>query len=425
MGFVRTSLNRLHFVWLFFSRTLNRSALANRREAGEAIDEHSTIIFVASVRDFQLTSEGAFAPDKFEFWRQEINSLDLSSKLVVMPFSEKQNKNMPKDAHFIEPFALPSNFTGIGFWAVIGLLRNQHTGQPTTRNPQSIYVTKQIWMNFLSYSKPKVVIGVGLTDIVLETCSELGIKTIECQHGIFSENELKRWWKAPSKADSYFPDLFVTWDRHYSEIATKLGINALTLGYPFDFSKIDQHEAILQERTQSSEVSIVATLSCRETSGIDPWGMIDADMDFAISALLGSGFRVYLRVHPMAEKDSTRRVKVSRWLNLRYPGSEVIFPSEETILRSLQVADIHITVSSSTILEASYLGIPTLCFSTECLSWFPDQIMNMGIVKPTNKESILEDVNELIKFPTNKFRNPLDTQRFRQVVLEWTANSNE
>lgn len=425
MGFVRTSLNRIHFVWLFFSRTLNRSALANRREAGQAIDEHSSIVFVASVRDFQLTSKGAFAPDKFEFWRQEVNSLGLSSKLVVMPFSEKQNKNMPKDAHFIEPFALPSNFTGIGLWAVIGLLRNQHTGQPTPRNPRSIYVTKQIWMNFLLHAKPKVVIGVGLTDILLETCSELGIKTIECQHGVFSENELKRWWKAPSKADSNFPDLFVTWDRHYSEIATKLGINALTLGYPFDFSKIEHDEAILQQPTRSAEASIVATLSCRETSGIDPWGMIDTNMDFAISVLLGSGFRVQLRVHPMAEKGFIRRFKVSRWLSQRYPGCEVIFPSNETILQSLKAADIHLTVSSSTMLEAAYLGIPTLCFSTECLSWFPDQIMNMGIVKPTNRESILEDVIELIKFPTNKFRNPLDIQRFRQVVLEWTANSNE
>ena len=425
MRFVKISYKRFLFLWLFLSRTLNRSALAHRRDAGQTVDQQSTIIFVASVRDFQLTGDSQFVPDKFELWRQEIKSLGLSAKLVVMPFSEKQNKSIPQEAYFIEPFALPSRFTGIGVGAIFSLLRSLHKSQQTLRTPQSIYITRQLWKNFLLYSKPKVVIGIGLTDLMLEVCSELGIKTIECQHGVFSAAELKRWWRTPSEVTDYFPDLFVTWDRHYSEIATKLGINALTLGYPFDFSKIDHDEAILQQPTRSAEASIVATLSCRETSGIDPWGMIDTNMDFAISVLLGSGFRVQLRVHPMAEKGFIRRFKVSRWLSQRYPGCEVIFPSDETILQSLKAADIHLTVSSSTMLEAAYLGIPTLCFSTECLSWFPDQIMNMGIVKPTNRESILEDVIELIKFPTNKFRNPLDIQRFRQVVLEWTANSNE
>jgi hypothetical protein len=393
--------------------------------AEQVNDEQSTIIFVASLTDFQLTNEGQYAPDKFEIWRQEIKLLGLSSKLVVMPFSEKQNKKIPQEAHYIEPFALESGFTGIGLAAVVRLLRSQHAIRPPFRSPLSIYVTKQLWRNFLLCSKPKVLIGIGLTDVMLDACSELGIKTIECQHGVFSEVELKRWWNAPTGAINYFPDLFMTWDEYYSEIASKLGMSALTLGYPFDFSKIGQHEAISQQVPDDSRGTILATLSCRESNGIDPWGMINTDLDFAISELIRSGFRVQLRVHPMAERAFIRRFHISRWLSQRYPGSHVIFPSERTIIQSLKMADIHLTVSSSTILEAAYLGIPTLCLSNESLSWFPKQLVSLGFVKPTDKESIHEDVNELIKFRISEFINPLDTHSFRRVVLEWTANSNQ
>lgn len=425
MGFVVTSYKRILFLWLFFSRTLNRTSLANRRHAEQLFDQPSTVIFVASIRDFQISNEGQFVPDKFEIWRQEINSLGLSSKLVVMPFSDKQNKEILQEALYIEPFVWTSSIKGIGLMAVFRFLRDRLFTQSPFRSAWSVYATKQIWKNFLLCSKPRVLIGIGMTDVILEVCSELGIKTIECQHGVFNEMELKRWWAEPSSAINYFPDLFVTWDRYYCEIASKLGINALTLGYPYDFSKIVEREAISQQVNKDSRGNIVATLSCRETNGIDPWGMINTDIDLAISALIRSGIRVLIRVHPMAEKDFMRRFNVSRWLSKRYPGSQVIFPSEKSILQSLKMADIHLTVSSSTILEAAYLGIPTLCLSNETLSWFPKQLVSLGFVKQTNEESILEDFNDLINVRIKEFTNPLDTHLFRRVMLEWTANSNE
>jgi hypothetical protein len=422
MGFVKPYVDKLRFIWLFLSRTLNRSALAHRRQAGQAGVNQSTVIFVASVRDFQLISKRQFAPDKLEFWRQEVKTLGLSSRLIVMPFSEMQNKNVPGDAHFIEPFALPPDFTGIGLRAIFDLVTNKISREGLCSTPRSIQITKQLWKNFLLYTKPKVVIGVGLTDAILETCREQGIKTIEFQHGVFSTSELKRWWKELSEGGNNVPDLFVTWDEHYSKVATKLGISSVTLGYPFDFTKSVQSNMISQDPMSSLKKRIIVTLSCRETTGIDPWGMIDEDIDFAILELLRSGCEVRLRIHPMAEKGLIRRFKVSKWLSRRYQGAALIFPSDESILESLRSVDIHLTVSSSTILEASYLGIPSLFFSRECLPWFPSELIGLRMMTLTSKMSILEDVKELSNLSINQYRNPLSTQLFRQVLSNWSVN---
>jgi hypothetical protein len=424
MKFVNTSIKKFSLLSLFLFRIFNRAALTGRRREIEDSENAATIIFVASIRDFQLTNEGEFGPDKIEFWRQEITTLKLSSKLVIMPFSSRQNKKIPNDAHFIEPFAFPSRFTKISFWSIVRLVMIRRASLETSNTPLSVYIAKQIWINFLSNSKPRVVIGIGLTDVLLETCKEMGIKTIECQHGVFSEIELKRWWHVPTKSKSSYPDLLLTWHSYYSKITKELGISALTVGYPFNFPEIDQCETFPCEPTTSSREFIVATLSCREVSGIDTWGMIDKNMDCALNLLIKQGYQVCLRIHPIAEKGLIRRIQITRWLNRRYRGAEVVFPSDVNILNSLKSASIHLTVSSSTILEASYLGIPTLSLSSECLAWFPPELTELGIIKSTTTETILIDAICLLKLPTVQFRNPLNIHGFREVILKWTSDSD-
>jgi hypothetical protein len=391
------------------------------------------IVFVASASDFQRSYDGNYVPDKLELWRREVASLKLNTVFVLMPFSNASGKATPIDVLSIECLVLSSLTHKKRFLGLLYVIKAWRLKNITTPLPLSAYLHSQIWLNFLTRVKPKLVIGIGLTDNILEVCGVLGIKTIEVQHGIFSEIELRRWWRYSSNGINYGPDLFVTWDEHYSNIAATLNIKSLTVGYPHRFQSIDANHKGVSRLEKPSKPIVVVTLSCRLPGGIGPWGMIDKNMDISILKLLSLGILVRLRLHPVVEGGAIRRACISRWLTRRYQNSEVIFPKNESILRTLNNANVHLTIASSTALEASYMGVPTLILEAAYLippavhlplesgSFLPQNLLSLGIIKTTSKDSLLKNLELFMTLPRSPFMNPLNVSEFKEQITRWTS----
>jgi hypothetical protein len=404
---------------------MNPRALSSRKDINGRADFNPEIIFVAAIQDFQLTNNGRFVPDKFDYWRQETAILKLSSVIVVMPFSNKQKKNISHEAVFIEPFIMPPSYSNFGIRTLFHLAKMQYLSLVGGGKPLSISISEEIWTNFLVKTKPRVIMGIGLTEVLLEVSRNLGIKTIEYQHGIFGESDFRRWWLSGVNNRLNYPDLFMTWDDYYSDIARNAGANTLTIGYPYCFRSPIEKKIRSTVGDVFSRELVVVTLSCREVNGIDKWGMVSHSLDISIQKLLKLGYRVLLRIHPMAEKGKLRRKNISRWLNQRYPGSKIIFPSDESIISSLKGADVHLTVSSSTILEAAYIGIQSLILSSDALKLFPPRLTNSGIIKLTSPDSILQDILSCLNSSKVDFQNPLDIKSFQEILLDWTSHIKE
>lgn len=433
MKFMATSITKISYLLRVLSRIYNLHAWMGPKSLKFLSTLNPDVVFVASASDFQRAYDGAYISDKLELWRRQVEFLKLSSVLVLMPFSHASGRANPKDVISIEPLALKPLIQQKKFLPLFYLIKKWRFNADSERVPLSTYLHSQIWINFLSRTEPKLIIGIGLTDGLLEICSALGVKTIEMQHGILSETDLRQWWQYSSDGQRYGPDLLATWDDHYSNIASTLKINSLTFGYPFEFQGPGETEPSLGKFANDQKPAVVVTLSCRLPGGIDPWGMIDKNMDASVLKLLSHGILVRLRLHPVAQGGVIRRACISSWLSSRYQNSEIIFPKDESILRTLDYGDVHLTVASSTVLEASYLGVPTLVlqaaylgppglyFSLESDQSLPDDLLSLGIIKTTNFDSILQDVEHFLKLPRKPFVNPLNIAEFRQLVTKWTS----
>ena len=427
------SISKIFYFLHLISKIFSFSAWRASKHLRFLILTNPDVVFVASTADFQRDYYDNYVPDKLELWRQKVAALKINSMLVLMPFSKTSGKVIPKDALFIERLIIKPLSDKNKSFGLLSVVKEWRFNASAKRLPLSSYIHSQVWYNFLNGVKPKVLIGIGLTDVILKICGELGIKTIEVQHGIFSEGDPAKWWEYSNRGGRYGPDLFFTWDDHYSNIAATLRINSHTIGYPFEFQHLHLTRPTLQNVGSDYRPVVVVTLSCRLPQGIDPWGMIDKNMDISILKLLNHGILVRLRLHPALRDGVIRRARISNWLTKRYQNSEIIFPKDESILRSLYSGDVHLTVASSTVLEASYLGVPTLIlqaaylappamyFSLESHEPLPHDLLSLGIIKTTNFESILQDVDNFLELPRKPFTNPLNISEFLMQITKWTS----
>ena len=210
MKFMATSITKISYLLRVLSRIYNLHAWMGPKSLKFLSTLNPDVVFVASASDFQRAYDGAYIPDKLELWRRQVEFLKLSSVLVLMPFSHASGKANPEDVISIEPLALRPLIQQKKFLPLFYLIKKWRFNADSERVPLSTYLHSQIWINFLSRTEPKLLIGIGLTDGLLEICSELGIKTIEMQHGIFSDAELQHWWQYSGDGHRYGPDLFVT-----------------------------------------------------------------------------------------------------------------------------------------------------------------------------------------------------------------------
>lgn len=403
-----------------FFRVYNPYTFFKLHLSGTENSLNTDLVFVVSGADFQRSLNGSHVADKIDLWRKEVDILGLRSELVILPFSRTRGKKIPRDALSIEPIAQKSFLKLFGARGLLKRVNGLRVAGQSPNLPLSVQLLSLIWLNFLSLAKPKIVIGIGVTGVLLATCKELGIKTIEVQHGVFDSEELEKWWPGSLRTSNDVPDLLLTWDEYYSKIANELDVSTLTVGYPHYFLNIVPEEVNLLNGPHSRRICVVATLSCREETGIDPWGMINQQMHLSLLKLLEQNFRVLLRIHPVAEGGMLRRRQISRWVHKRYKNAELSFPSDTGIIRSLMDADIHLTNSSSAILEASYLGVPSLYLASGNLSWFPPRLIEFGLAKATTVDALLQDITERSRFQDIQFQNPLDLSAFRLQITDWT-----
>ncbi len=232
----------------------------------------------------------------------------------------------------------------------------------------------QLWLDVLQKAKPKVIIGLQPDECLCQACFIQNISVFDLQHGIISDQH--SWYGSEFKKDSRkeeLPSGFLCWDDQsvatIKKWADNKGIRSLKIGNPWHMrfiksvpddilvSKAYKKAEIIHDTRPSILVSLQWGMSTHNPESTSNGVMADA-LEAAILETI-EDYNWILRLHQVQmqgiEKEyvmqyltSTFGKKIAEyWLS----SSKIPLP---VILRNIEL---HITHSSSVVIEAAWLGV--------------------------------------------------------------------
>ena len=217
---------------------------------------------------------------------------------------------------------------------------------------------------------PKIIFSIGAKQELLQVTSEIGIPVVEVMHGVIQEEDITSMWCGKSK---FKPNLVLTWHKHYTQMLKKFEVNAITLGYPSN--------AVERRKKQpGQEIRVLVTLGHSHSHSSDPYGIFDEKLMNQIHKLSQQNIKFIFRNHPVVDSDKQINRKFTKWLQSRFDTCDIHSSHKKSLWDSLQDADIHLSKSSSTFIEAALLGIPTIFTDNLQELRLPPEVIDQGIV---------------------------------------------
>lgn len=210
-------------------------------------------------------------------------------------------------------------------------------------------------------------------------CLERGILTVEVQHGVQGDlhGQYSRWTCPPAEGYELLPGAFWSWD---AESAATINAwsracaprhRALNGGIPwFDYcNRIDPAEVVprFAEALKPDPRRKVALVT------LQPSALIYTDHTLIPPPVLeamqrqGRSCTWWVRFHPMMKRDDTT---LRALLRDRGIDAELEVANDVPLALLLRRADLHLTHSSSTVMEAERFGIPSIVWSDYGASLF-------------------------------------------------------
>jgi hypothetical protein len=217
-------------------------------------------------------------------------------------------------------------------------------------------------------------------------CMRRGIVSIDVQHGVQGEQHVAygRWINVPSSGYELLPEHFWCW----SELEVR-AIRSWAEG------RTNRHSAFVggnpwMEMWQDERSPFVAAADEAVRAVLHPerrtilvtlqWGMTDQTFLTPLLELIataGKSWTWWLRLHPVMR---TRRRQIKAMLHARGLRDVLLDePSDFALPALLKHSDVHLTYSSSTVLEAAALGVASVVISPASAAYFPDLVRD-GLV---------------------------------------------
>ena len=256
----------------------------------------------------------------------------------------------------------------IQFWLFSGfslLLRifGLHVIRSKVLKAKSKSLTKA-WARVLNLISAKAVVGIGLPEELIELCSKREIPSIEIQHGLFDRVDLHKYWS------THKPSHILCWDEYSASEAKAVASKAIVVGHPISIERKFFMSSIRQELNDPSRTRtrFCVALSYGDQDGEGPDGNISKSVTLEIDELVSRGFIPVFRIHPVTAQTRRSLRKTSSWINNRWPEAEIHNPREKSLLDSINTSDFLLTKSSSTALEFSILGKPSIVIDSATAS---------------------------------------------------------
>ena len=205
----------------------------------------------------------------------------------------------------------------------------------------------------------------------VRACRQRGIPVTDLQHGVQGEGHgaYAGWGRVPAQADELLPDYFWVWSQWEADAITA-GLDAARVCHPvvggnpwMDFWVLDERpetqmasasaSSLLDAAMRRPVVLVTLQFGLPDDLQLDPLRqLID---------LCGDLYAWWVRLHPaMAERREEVRGKI---LPAGHAPVWLDAPSDLPLPALLRYAQAHLTHSSSTVIEAACLGVPSVVTS--------------------------------------------------------------
>ena len=248
-------------------------------------------------------------------------------------------------------------------------------------------------------------------------CRELGIPSVELQHGGGIEGDLHvayaAWTKVPQDGYALLPSHFWCWTGNDVEVirrwnATVAGLHQPVLGgNPWLNEWRAGRSAVVSEYDQRIAAAQGAAADKRQLLVTLQYGLAD---DRALGPLLGAirrtqhEWRWWVRLHPVMlnERDAVRSL-LTRHGIVEY---DLDAASDLPLYALLRRMDLHLTHSSATVIEASEFGIPSVIVSEYGREFFPGQIAAGRAQAAYETDDIIAACRSLLDVRDRRDRDP-------------------
>jgi hypothetical protein len=280
-------------------------------------------------------------------------------------------------------------------------------------NQSALYGT---YLCLVKRVRPKVVLAIGASEVLNTVCRELSIPIVEIQHGVFFRSDLENYW--PSKI---YPDFFLTWDSHFSNLAMEAGVNARVVGHPYTMT---DHEA--ESTSEELGKYICVSLGRNSVDSEDPLGCFPLRLCEAIDGLVEANLPVLIRLHPIIAARGLTSKKLSRWIKKRFGPVRVDNPREISLAETIRSSLVNITWNSATWFEFALFGKSTLMVDKEYAEQFRAFASQMEIWESGNSPvEVLKSNNEFLNSVRSLKNSPSNVsttkaQDFLRLISEIT-----
>lgn len=212
-------------------------------------------------------------------------------------------------------------------------------------------------------------------------CREVGVRTVDIQHGVQGplHPAYAAWPSVPARTHALLPDHFWVWSnweaatiRQWSE---RTGHTAVVGSNPWvsiwggDQALPGVADAVNRARSLKAAANGQKTVLVTLQYGLSPEEQLDPLRVWMQQAR--STNRFWVRLHPLMLQE---RERVRKHLDDEGVAFDLDLPTELPLPALLPLADVHVTHSSSTVIEAAQFGVPSLITSRYGAELFPHLI---------------------------------------------------
>lgn len=159
------------------------------------------------------------------------------------------------------------------------------------------------WLEIFRRESALAVLGIGLTESEILAASKLGIPTMEIQHGMFFESDIRTYW--PNST----PTHFALWGVGEQDFVPRFGMDVVIIPPP--------HRQSIQDVPKSNTLLVPLSNGTRAKEPF--FGCLPDGLELLIEGKPVSLERVVFRAHPLFSK--RRQTALKRKLMMRFGDS--------------------------------------------------------------------------------------------------------
>ena len=392
----------------FLASTVERQTIAGRKfnvifdpliEILKSRDRKSLVWEWSSMNQYQIPR---YSPSAF-----------IQPQLFFMLFSRKRKSRewIQKNEEHLNGYA-----EFLSFLACNGARQYRYADLNLLREDFAyIRLLADFYKNEFQNIKPLLAVSAngGLNEFALNlACRELGIPSVEIQHGVQGELHFGygRWQNVPETGYEMLPRFFWCWDEesaaainqwalpqaphaHQAIVGGNVGLD-LWLKDKTAWNDFYDHRMSELKRVRSAKRYILVTLQSPEM--IYDSGELISEFILESMKKSPSDWCWWVRLRPIMMKSKGALKRLLEAHNIK--NYELEYSSGFPLPALLKHVDVHVTHSSSTVLDAEMFGVPSVVWSPWSEELYQKQVL-AGIAKPAyNAPDFLRAVENQFDF---------------------------